>query len=133
QAMHEGTTRVDQGITRADRAGESLRDLVVISQQVTDMVMQIVTASAQQSAASDQINKNIEAISVSTEHTATGTQQIVQTAGDLHQLTERLDNLLMRFKLAEDEQAFASPAEEKKSILKSHLAVRANGKLVPHE
>ncbi len=133
QAMHEGTTRVDQGITRADHAGTSLKEIVVISQQVTDMVMQIVAASAQQSAASEQINKNIEGISVAAEHTATGTQQIVQTAGNLHQLTERLDNLLMRFKLTNEEDDLAAPAEEKKTILKSHLAVRANGKLVPHE
>jgi methyl-accepting chemotaxis protein len=132
QAMHEGTTRVDQGITRADHAGTSLKEIVVISQQVTDMVMQIVAASEQQSAASEQINKNIEAITVAAEHTATGTQQIVHTAGDLHQLTGRLDNLLARFKLTNEETERTTPTENK-HLAKSHLAVRANGKLVPHE
>jgi hypothetical protein len=76
--------------------------------------------------------KNIEAITVAAEHTATGTQQIVQTAGDLHQLTGRLDNLLMRFKLTNDENEIMVP-KENKNLRKSNLAVRANGKLVTHE
>ena len=127
KAMEEGTARVDEGIGRADRAGASLRDIVQISQEVTDMIMQIVAASAQQTTASDQISRNVEAISTTTGQTAHGTQQIARSAEELNSLTERLHTLLRKFKLAdEDDEHPQTPVQH------SRYAVRENGKIVHH-
>ncbi|HUI66203.1 MAG TPA: methyl-accepting chemotaxis protein [Bacteroidota bacterium] len=101
QSMNEGTTKVDEGIKLADKAGTSLKEIVSVSQRVTDMVSQIAAASEEQSSASEQISKNVEAISSVTSQTATGVHQIAKAADDLNRLTEKLQQVLTRFKLAE--------------------------------
>ena len=138
QSMSEGTTRVDEGIKLADKAGTSLREIVTVSQKVTDMVAQIAAASEEQSSASEQISKNVEAISSVTNETATGVHQIAKAADDLNRLTERLQEVLGRFKVdghgsAARHDAKAAPGNSKTDHAKSKLAVRENGKLVHHE
>ena len=83
QSMEEGTQEVERGIALADKAGTSLKEIVGVSQKVTDMVTQIAAASEEQSSASEQISKNVEAISKVTSETAQGTQQIARAAEDL--------------------------------------------------
>ena len=90
---------MDRGIELADKAGFSLKEIVGVSQKVTDMVTQIAAASEQQSSASEQISKNVEAISTVTSETAQGTQQIARAAEDLNRLTENLQKLIGGFKL----------------------------------
>ena len=138
-SMQEGTNQVDAGITLADQAGESLKEIVRISQRVTDMVTQIAAASEQQSSASEQISKNVEAISTVTGETAQGTQQIAQAAEDLNRLTENLQQLVQRFNLQGESTHHAAPKETHPSresvstkIPKSNVAVRQNGALVQH-
>ena len=138
-AMEEGTREVESGKKLADKAGVSLKQIVDISQRVTDMVAQIAAASEEQSSASEQISKNVEAISTVTGETASGTQQIAKAAEDLNRLTENLQNLVSRFKLTESNDQRAAVSNQKHSSAlhkvqsKSKLAVRENGVLVPHE
>jgi len=140
QSMTEGTTKVDEGIHLADKAGTSLREIVTVSQKVTDMVAQIAAASEEQSSASEQISKNVEAISSVTSETATGVHQIAKAADDLNRLTEKLQQVLGRFKLAERSREAKSNIHEKqetrrssRGVTKSDLAVRENGAIVHHE
>ena len=137
-SMAEGTKQVDDGIKLADKAGSSLKEIVEVSEKVTDMVAQIAAASEQQSSASEQISKNVEAISSVTNQTASGVQQIARAAEDLNRLTENLRQSVARFKLGDDgspghHQAVAQKSVRKPMAPKSRVAVRANGALVPHE
>jgi methyl-accepting chemotaxis protein len=138
-AMEEGTKEVEKGKELADKAGVSLREIVEVSQRVTDMVAQIAAASEEQSSASEQISKNVEAISTVTGQTASGTQQIARAAEDLNRLTENLQQLVGRFKLsnagAQRSASLSSMSEGgiKRGQAKSKLAVRENGVLVAHE
>lgn len=52
-----------------------------------------------QSDAIAQINKNVESITIVTEHNSTGTQQIAVSAGELEGLTANLQILLQKFDL----------------------------------
>jgi methyl-accepting chemotaxis protein len=138
-SMEEGTRQVDEGIQLADKAGAALREIVEISQKVTDMVTQIAAASEEQSSASEQISKNVEAISAVTQETAQGTQQIARAAEDLNRLTENLQQLVSKFKLSSDgsslEQAVSSKdvrAKRSYNVEKAKVAVRENGVLVEH-
>jgi methyl-accepting chemotaxis protein len=106
-SMEEGTKEVENGIILADKAGSALRDIVQISQNLTDMVTQIAAAGEQQSSASEQIAKNVEAISSFTGETASGTQQIARTAEDLNRLTDELQKLVATFKLPRNEDSDA--------------------------
>jgi methyl-accepting chemotaxis protein len=98
-SMEGGSTEVHKGIVLAEEAGKSLSDIVQKSEKVTDMIVQIATASEEQSSTSEEISKNVEAISSVTGETAQGTQQIARAAEDLNQLTERLRDLVAQFKL----------------------------------
>jgi methyl-accepting chemotaxis protein len=102
-SMEQGTGEVEKGKDLADRAGSSLKEIVGVSQKVTDMVTQIAAASEQQSSASEQISKNVEAISKVTGETAQGTQQIARAAEDLNRLTEQLQQLVSRFRVSAGE------------------------------
>ena len=146
ESMDEGTKKVDAGIALADKAGISLHEIVGISQKVTDMVTQIAAASEQQSSASEQISKNVEGISAVTGETAQGVQQIARAAEDLNRLTANLEQLISKFKLSSDSSAQrpaaghkVSPSTGKPAMkaasgpAKSKIAVRENGKIVPHD
>jgi methyl-accepting chemotaxis protein len=130
-SMDEGTQEVENGIRLADKAGASLREIVTVSQNVTEMITQIAAASEQQSSTSEQISKNVEAISAVTGETASGTQQVARAAEDLNRLTDNLQQLIANFKLSG-----TMPNEADRSIrkgeAKSTTAVRQNGKLVHH-
>jgi methyl-accepting chemotaxis protein len=133
-SMTEGTKQVDEGIKLAERAGVSLKEIVDVSETVTDMIAQIATASEQQSSASEQISKNVEAITAVTGQTANGTQQIARAAEDLNSLTENLQQMLRKFRLSEKEKfSNLTPTPGMISRLKptkSKIGVRENGKLV---
>ncbi|HYU47906.1 MAG TPA: methyl-accepting chemotaxis protein, partial [Terriglobales bacterium] len=62
-AMQAGTKEVEQGVELTTQAGSSLHDIIQMSEQVGDMITQIATAATEQSAASEEINGNIDQIS----------------------------------------------------------------------
>ncbi|HTY37791.1 MAG TPA: HAMP domain-containing methyl-accepting chemotaxis protein [Bacteroidota bacterium] len=133
-AIEEGTVRVDKGISLADKAGTSLTSIVNLSQELTTMVTQIAAASEEQSSASEQISKNVSAISAVTGETATGTQQIARAAEDLNRLTDGLQKKLNRFQgsSAQASTKGFSSLQQNSSIHRSSVAVKANGSLVEH-
>ncbi len=135
-SMDEGTKKVNDGILLADQAGESLKEIMEISQLVTDKVAQIAAASEQQSSASEQISKNVEAISSVTQESASGTQQIARTAEDLNRLTENLQELLNKFNLGGTTAAAPTRHDAyqrpKTTVQRSRKAVTEHGHLVEH-
>ena len=61
------------------------------------MVLQIASASGDQSRSSEEISRNVDAISKVTGETAQGTQQIAHAAEDLNRLMENLRGLIGGF------------------------------------
>ena len=88
----------------ADQAGYSLREIVKISEKVTDMIVQIAVSSAQQSATSEQISQNAESIHSVSKQMAASTREVASASEGLKQLTEHLHATVNEFKLDEDEQ-----------------------------
>ncbi len=125
--IERGVRDVDGSMSAADAAGSSLREIENISRQVSDMVLQISSASEQQARTSEQIARSVEGISGVTQETATGLQQVARTAEDLNRLTENLQALMARFRL--------TGASHHETIRESigDLAVRANGHVVPRK
>jgi methyl-accepting chemotaxis protein len=114
--MGKGTDEVEKGRVLAQKAGESLKDIIKASIAVVDDITQVASASEEQSATADQISKNIEAISNVTNESSAGIQQVARAAEDLNRLTEGLQNIINNFKLDEE------PVHG--------YAVRQNGKLI---
>jgi methyl-accepting chemotaxis protein len=98
-SMSKGTEEVEKGKALADRAGQSLQQIITGADEVVDMVTQVAAASEEQSSAAEQISKNIEGISNVTRESASGVQQIARAAEDLSRLTVNLQELISKFKL----------------------------------
>jgi methyl-accepting chemotaxis protein len=101
ESMQQGTTEVEKGKQLADKAGQSLKEIINGAEQVVSIVTQVAAASQEQSSAAEQISKNIESISNVTHESAAGVQQIARASEDLNRLTENLQNLISQFKISD--------------------------------
>jgi methyl-accepting chemotaxis protein len=109
-SMKTGTDEVEHGKAMADKAGDSLKEIIAGAEKVVDVATQVAAASEEQSSAAEQIGKNIEAISNVTAESASGTQQIARAAEDLNRLTQNLQDLLTQFTLSGAMHVSASAA-----------------------
>lgn len=100
-SMETGIQEVDKGRELADQAGNSLTEIVNMSQRVMDMIQQIATASEEQSSAAEQISKNIEHISSVTKETASGAEQSAAAAEELSRQADGMQAMVARFRLAD--------------------------------
>ncbi|MDP2303766.1 MAG: methyl-accepting chemotaxis protein [Ignavibacteria bacterium] len=85
------------GIQLNDNVEEVLIKINESTRIVADEIDQVAAASEEQSAASEQISRNIEGISNVTNESSTGIQQIATAAEDLNQLTNNLQEMVGRF------------------------------------
>lgn len=97
ESMKLGNEEVEKGRLLADKAGESLNEIIKSAEQVVGIVSQVAAASQQQSTAAEQISKNVEAISNVSQQSAIGIQQIAKASEDLSTLTTNLQNLVQEF------------------------------------
>ncbi len=104
-SMQQGTKEVENGKALAEKAGESLKEIITGAERVADIVTQVAAASEQQSRASEQITQNIELITNVTQQSATGVRQIAHAAEELNQLTNNLRSLISKFKVGADENS----------------------------
>jgi len=102
QSMEEGTKEVDRGKTLANKAGDSLYEIVNASQKVLDIIAQVAAASEEQSTTAEEISRNIETINSLAQEGASGTQQIAKAAEDLTRLTLNLEGLVSKFQLGNE-------------------------------
>ena len=114
-SMQTGKDEVQRGKELAQKAGNSLKEIITRADEVVHIVTQVATASEEQTSASEQISKNIESINNVTKEGVSGIQQIARTSEDLNRLTLNLQRLISQFKMEEKETKFA---------------VRKNGKLI---
>ena len=75
QRMNAGTDQVTKGVERATESGESLKNIVTGAQEVAGMIQSIAAAAEEQSAASEEISKNISAIGSITDQANEGARQ----------------------------------------------------------
>ena len=97
-AMNKGNEEVNSGIELADKAGQSLQQILASTQEVIDMINQIAAASEEQSATSEEISKNVTSISKVTAESAQHVEEVAHTADDLAKMTNQLAELMRQFK-----------------------------------
>jgi methyl-accepting chemotaxis protein len=124
ESMNMGTEEVEKGKLLADKAGESLEEIIDGANKVVDIITQVAAASEEQSSASEQISKNIEMINNVTQESAAGISQIAKASEDLNRLTVNLQELISRFKTSN------SSDNRTNTNNKSGYSVRSNGVLV---
>ncbi|MFO7445549.1 MAG: methyl-accepting chemotaxis protein [Ignavibacteriaceae bacterium] len=116
-SMNKGTEEVEKGKMLANKAGESLKEIINAAVKVVDDITQVATASEEQSNTTEQISRSIDSISNITHESSAAIQEVAKAAEDLNKLTDNLQNLISKFKVdAEDNH--------------EHYSVRQNGKLI---
>ncbi len=123
-AMETGTKQVQEGVTSTSKAGDSLRAIIQMSEQVGGMITEIATAATQQSSTTEQVNMNIDQISKLVKESAIGAQQSATACQDLSSLALDLQTMVGKFKLDEDGQTTSTttrpPTGESSAVPSAH-------------
>jgi methyl-accepting chemotaxis protein len=98
-SVKQGLEEVGQSGELSRQAGESLREIVAKIAQNTEMVTQIATATEQQSVAVGDVSRGLETIAVLSGELVCGVEQTGNTAETLGGRTQRLRDLVARFKI----------------------------------
>ena len=99
RVMGESRQQADDSVTRAEEAGDSLKDITRAIATINDMNLQIASAAEEQNAVAEEINRNISNISQVTFETSDGTQQITLSSSELARISEELQRLVNQFKV----------------------------------
>jgi methyl-accepting chemotaxis protein len=102
-AMEIGSRQVEEGVTSTARAGDSLQQIIKMSEEVGSMITQIATAATEQSGASLEINQNMDQIAELVKGSAVAAQQSAKACQDLSDLALTLQNMVGSFKLGAHE------------------------------
>jgi len=91
--------RVEQGAQLADRAGSTMQDVVVSIRRVTDLVGEISSASAEQSAGVSQVGEAVTQMDQATQQNAALVEQMSASASSLSQQARDLVQAVAVFRL----------------------------------
>ena len=127
-AMAEGTKQVEEGVESTSRAGESLKHIIRVSEEVGEMITHIATAATEQSSATEEINKNMEQIAKLVKESAEGAQQSAHACQELSGLALDLQNTVSKFKLGDgDGQGLGEGRHKNYTSARTALTTRGRG------
>lgn len=98
-SMTQSQNQVESAVTQADSTGEALNTVTEVIKRINDMSAQIATASEEQSAVADEINRNVVRINDMTEQTSDGASQTSAASKDLASLAAGLNELVQHFRV----------------------------------
>ncbi|MDO8931030.1 MAG: methyl-accepting chemotaxis protein [Rhodocyclaceae bacterium] len=97
-SMNVGVSQVEDGVNLANKAGDSIADIKIGAAHVGEAVIGISDALREQTAASQDIARNVERIAQQAEHNHSQAFQTSGAATDMEQLAERLRQSIARFR-----------------------------------
>ena len=89
---------IEEVTNLATNSGEALKQIVTLADKTTDQVRSIATASEQQSATSEEINRSIESVNRISSETADGMRESAQAVGELANQAQVLKRLIDEMK-----------------------------------
>lgn len=98
-SMNEGAGRVNAGVSLANKAGMSIKEINTSSQQVVVAVSDISSAMTEQSTASNELARNVEKIARMAEENTAAVQEANRTVKRLAELARALDGSVSRFRI----------------------------------
>lgn len=100
QAVNTSRDKSQQSVDHAASAGDSLSTITQSVTEINDMNTLIASAAEEQSAVTEDINKNIVTIRVAAEQTTQGAEQTTVSSEELSKLAAELQELVVQFKTA---------------------------------
>jgi len=98
-AMNKSCEQADLVVNKAEQAGKSLATIAVTVSKISELSAQIAAAAEEQTAVSEEINRNVVHINEATILTSEGTEQTIETVNELAKITIELQQLIKQFKL----------------------------------
>jgi len=98
-AMEQTTRGVVEGTRLADAAGQALGEIESVSEQLSDLIVNIARVAHQQSEMATVVSQNMGQIQEATTLTSTGTRQTAESIGKLSELARELQASVAGFKL----------------------------------
>lgn len=99
KVMSSSREQAQAGVDQAAHAGESLGTIAEAVTRITDMSAQIATAAEEQSAVTEEIDRNINSIAHSAQETYAGSTETAQASANVSQLAEHLGEMIGRLKV----------------------------------
>ena len=97
--MDNSKVQTQASVDSAASAGEALTTIAESIRLINDMNTTIASAAEEQSAVTDEINKNIETIRDISERTTSGAEQTTSSSKELSELSGELQQLVSQFKI----------------------------------
>ena len=97
-SMNQGSKEVQVGMQLADQATNALNEIIESVNQINHRITQFAGIIHEQSAASEQISRNIDEISQAASTVSRATSELANTAYQLNELTNKLNQLISRFR-----------------------------------
>ena len=99
EVMDASRVRAEETVQLANKTGTSLTDITNAVRTINDMNIQIASAVEEQSAVTNDVNRNIVEINTIVDTSAEGSERVMQSSETLNNLTMELNDLVGRFKL----------------------------------
>ena len=112
QAMGQGTVQVRKGVVATGEAGSKLRMIIEGADEAAGMVNRIAAAATEQSAATDEVNSNVNQIARISNETASGARTSAKACEALTELALDLDSLISKFKVDDESEAVAAHSSD---------------------
>jgi len=98
RAMEQSQTQARDGVERVNSAGESLDRMAIAIARIEEMSRQVASATEEQSAVAQEINRTIQSVSDVSRQTAGSVVEMSRASEELARLAEELHGLMDRFK-----------------------------------
>jgi methyl-accepting chemotaxis protein len=98
-ATEQGSRTVEVGVKLSTQAGEAIESLSTSVEEATSAAIQIAASSQQQLIGMDQVVRAMENIREASIQTALSTKQTEKAASDLHELGQRMKELVRHYKV----------------------------------
>ena len=95
--MERGQQQARDAVSQIREAGERLETITQSVTEIMDMNTQIASASEEQSAVSEEINRNVNNVNDASHKTVTSTQRMVQDIAKLQQQADELQKVINQF------------------------------------
>ncbi len=92
--MDKAVNAVEEATVLAGRSGEALNEIVSLVESASDQVRSIATASEEQSATSEEINRSVDAINCVSSKTAEAMEQSSKAVAELTKLAHNLNAMI---------------------------------------
>jgi len=104
ELIHDSVDKVNDGTRLVNSSGEALEEIVLEVKKVSDIVAEIATASREQSAGINQVNKALLQLDEMTQQNASLVEEAAAASESMGQQAKDLSELVSYFKLEEQEK-----------------------------